>query len=41
MRFPYQVPCPVCGVGGGWPCIDPTGAIIIGFHDARTDYAQR
>lgn len=41
-RWPWQIPCPTCGVPAGYPCRDATGAIIVGSqHDARVDHARR
>jgi len=40
-RFPYQVQCPTCGSGPGWPCTDFVGNILTSFHGPRTDYAAR
>lgn len=40
-RWPWQVTCPTCGAGPGWPCKDPTGATIVGgYHSAREDFAR-
>ncbi len=42
MRWPWQITCPTCGSGPGYPCRDSTGAQLVGrYHHAREDYARR